>query len=74
MVAVLAALAGALWLAVAISMAAFADGAETVDEGVNVHALYLTLLAVPLTIATVVLAGRPQQKKSSDGHDANSKG
>ena len=73
-VPVLAALSGALWLAAAMSMAAFADGAEKVDEGVKVQALYLTLLAVMLTIATSVLARRPQQKKSSDGPDANSKG
>lgn len=65
-VPVLAALSGALWLAVAISMAAFADGAEKVDEGVNVQALYLTLPAMAITIATLVLAGRPQHEKSLD--------
>ena len=66
-VPVLATLSGALWLAVAISMAAFADGAEKVDEGVNVQALYLTLPALTLTIATFVLASRSRQKKSPDG-------
>jgi hypothetical protein len=69
MVLVLATLSGALWLAVAISMAAFADGAERVDEGVNVQALYLTLLALPPTIATLILVPRQQHENSSDGTD-----
>lgn len=73
-VPVLAALSGALWLAVAVSMAAFANGAVTVDEGVNLQALCLTLPAMAFTIATLVLARRPQQKKSPDGPDANSMG
>jgi hypothetical protein len=47
-VPVLAVLSGALWLAVAITMSAFADGAGNVDEGVNVQALYLTLPALTL--------------------------
>lgn len=62
-VAVLAVVSGALWLAVAISMAAFADGAEHVDEGVNVHALGLTLLAT-LTSAMFVLTRHPRREKS----------
>ena len=50
-------------------MAVFADGAERVDEGVNVQALYFTLLAVPLTIASMVLVRRQQHENSSDRPD-----
>jgi hypothetical protein len=69
-VPVLAVLSGALWLAVAITMSAFADGAGNVDEGVNVQALYLTLPALTLTIATFVVAGLQQQNKPPDGPDS----
>jgi hypothetical protein len=54
----LATLSAASWIAELVSMAVFVDGAERVDTGVNVQALYLAVLATLCTLVTVGLGAR----------------
>ncbi|RBY89137.1 hypothetical protein DQ244_15385 [Blastococcus sp. TBT05-19] len=64
---VVAVVSAALWLAVPISTALFADGADRVDEGVDVRTLYLTVLATLSTLATAVMVARWWRAPSETG-------
>ena len=66
MVQSLALLSGAAWVAVLVSMLAFAENAEEIDEGVNVEALFLALVALILMAMTLVVALRSQHQARRD--------